>query len=307
MRRMRGLICVAVFAVLAFGSAPAVAQTSNNTVDGLRVTRAEGTLAVINWQRLPGADSYNVYLNDDPALTDTDGWITITGLDFVTSYSVTIAAVVDGVEGPRSSPVTFETTDIRLGDPRLLLDTGLFKLSSTRVPLAWNDQGPQANIELFRDGVQLDPGSILEPFFFGRLFDTDVVPGETYVYKARFNSNLTGAKGPFGPDVTVTIPLGASGPPTLVSTYADTSVTVLRLENLEPARSNQFEVERNGESIGVFARRLGGETEWFADARNLPRGVSTYRVRVISAGGDVGPWSAPTETAPLTAPPLVGT
>ena len=316
MRVLRNIVLLAVFAMLAVGTTPVAAQISEarpqeqrsgdhiGTVDGLRVARTEGSLAVINWNRVAGAESYNVYVDDNPAISDTDGWLTIRDLDFLTSYSVTVTAVVAGVEGPRSAPVTFETRDVTLRDPGLIVDFGIFKLSSTRVPFAWRD-APGTTIELFRDGVQI-PASELGDFF-ERPIDTNVVPGETYVYTARLSSNATGAKGPFGPELTVTVPLGASGPPTLVSSYADTSVTVLRLGGLAAERGNSFEVERNGESIGVFARRLAGANEWFVDDRGRPDGASTYRVRIIGAGGEAGPWSNVAETAPLTTPPIVGT
>lgn len=271
---------------------PALAQSDDDgssaeaqgiaTVDGLRVARAEGTLAVLNWRTLPGADSYQVEI-DGRELTSENGWTTVRFLRPMQDYTASVRAIVDGQLGPAEN-VTFTTTDVTLRDPRLAVDAGVYRLGPDLVPFAW-EPAPFTSIELFRDGVRLDPDAL--GGVTSRLLDRDVTPGATHVYQARLVSDASGAAGPLGPEVTVTVPGGA---PVLSIPYADNSVAVLRIEGVDPGAA--IDIERDGEYLGTFPRS-GGSIAWFGDRELSPFAPRTYRVRQVGRFGEVGQWSDP--------------
>ncbi len=297
-RLLAGIVAAATMTA----ATPAIAQTDGGSsaqaagiaaVDGLRVARAEGTLAVLNWRTLPEADLYQVRL-DGRVLTSENGWTTVRFLEPMKTYTASVRAVVDGQIGP-SETVTFTTTDVTLRDPRLVVDAGVFRLSRDLVPFAW-EPAPFTTIELFRDGVQLDADSLGD--FTSRLLDRDVKPGDTHVYQARLVSDASGAVGPFGPELTVTVPGGA---PALTIPYADNSVAVLRIEGMHP--NSAIDIERDGQYIGVFPRSGGNSVAWFGDRELSPFVPRTYRVREVGPFGEVGPWSDPV-TSVFTGVPI---
>ncbi len=75
----------------------------------LTVSNVTTTGATVTWDPVPGAESYNVYINDflyDAYLIQTQ--CDITGLDPATSYTVRVTAVISNVEGDPAA-TTFTT------------------------------------------------------------------------------------------------------------------------------------------------------------------------------------------------------
>lgn len=276
-------------------STPATAQTHDGdastvggdvaAVDGLRVARTGGTLAVLNWRPPAGVDSHRIVIGDR-TFTSENGWLTVRFLRPLQTYTASVSAVADGQTGP-SEQISFTTSDVTLRDPRIEVDTGVYRLTSGQVPFAW-DTAPFTTIELFRDGVRLDPTTLGD--VTSRLLDSDVIPGETYVYQARLVSEASGAAGPFGPEITVTIPADR---PVVTAPYADNSVAVLRIEGLE---QNIIEIERDGVHLGAFPRSSFGPVSWFGDRELQPFAPRTYRVRQVDRFGVAGKWSDPVTT-----------
>ncbi len=265
--------------------------SSVGIVSGLRSTSQTGTGLVLNWQTLPGTDLYRVYVDGALAASDDDGWVTVRWLSPLQTYTIEVSAVRGGVEGERSDPIEVTTSDITLPIPNINVDLQTRRLSSTLVPFAVQDVFG-ASIQLFRDGVELDAAALGDSR--SRLLDRDVTPGATYVYQARFVSEATGAVGEFAPDIIVTVPGNVAD---VTNTFTDRQVVVLRLDDLDGR--TPYEVERNGEIIGVFSQNVFIASQWFGD-RTVEAGETyTYRVRVTPETGAPGPWSeAVTTTTP---------
>ncbi len=91
-------------------SASVTATTEGGAVDGLtepgflKVTRTERRRVVVNYGKVPGADSHEILLNGTVVGTDNDGWFTALGLEPDTDYSLEVRGIdADGTEGPSAS------------------------------------------------------------------------------------------------------------------------------------------------------------------------------------------------------------
>lgn len=275
--------------IAAMVASPSTA-VSSGSVDGLRATRVDGITAVINWQMTPGAARYRILVDGQDRGVDDDGWFTLRFLRPLTTHSITVVPVFADGDGTPSAPIEVTTSDISLRDPRLHVDTGTYRLTSSLVPFSW-DIVPFTSIELWRDGVQLDPSEVGR--VNQRLLDGDVVSGETYSYRARLVSSASGAVGEFGPEIVVTVPGRAPAvgeqAPTLSVPFADRQVAVLRLDDL-PSGATSYEIERDGQVI-ISIEPGHHSVRWFADRTVEPDGSHDYRVRA-TVDGVPGRWSS---------------
>ncbi len=70
----------------------------------LNVTRTEKRRVVVNYGKVPGAETHEILINGTVVGTDNDGWYTALNLDPATTYTIEVRGVAaDGTEGPAAS------------------------------------------------------------------------------------------------------------------------------------------------------------------------------------------------------------
>ncbi len=268
---------------------------SNTTVTGLRSTYAEAFLVVLNWNAVPGADSYELYRDGSVAFTSeldrTDTWSRAIFLDGETTYTFQVAAVIDGVRQPLSDPITVTTPVAGFRKHVLWLDSrwsaaigNNLAVVSLREP-----RGVQTTYLWFRDGT------LIEGANGPTLYDRGVTQGTTHSYQVR-EIRSDGELGPLSDPLGVTIPGTPPGvplpAPDIRSTFVDQSTAVFFVGQASgsegrPAANGaqRHEIWRNGDLIDSEGNG------WFVD-RDLDRNTTySYRFRAVAVDGTLGEWT----------------
>ncbi len=137
---------------------------------GLRSTLQTRERAVLNWDRVPGADSYNVYRDGELHDVDTDEWHTDLDLTSATTYTYSVTSVTDGVESAPATPIEVTTVGLVVDPPAELTTT--FQ-DRRRAVIRWEPEWSTTyNVTL--DGVPIGTDSD------GWYTIFDLTPGTTY-------------------------------------------------------------------------------------------------------------------------------
>ena len=131
---------VYVTAVDAAGESAASSSVTFTTAPaaptGLTASNVTPSEATISWTASSGATSYNVYVNNVKVQTGiTTTSTTITGMSENTSYSITVTAVVNNMEGPASQPLTVKTLSVTPPAVSLLINNGATETTTDTVSL----------------------------------------------------------------------------------------------------------------------------------------------------------------------------
>lgn len=118
-------------------------------VTNLTVTDITKTSATASWTGTPSADQYRVYLNGKLVGTTTETQYSFTDLSPGTSYTVSVAAVEDGVESAKTS-TTFSTVS---PDPVTNLD--VINITTTSATVTWTGTPNASEYKVYLDGRYL--------------------------------------------------------------------------------------------------------------------------------------------------------
>ena len=162
------------------------------TPTGLTVSNVTSTGATVTWDPVPGAESYNVYLNDFLyAAYVTGTYCNITGLNPATSYTVRVTAVISNVEG---DPATTSFTTYDQSAPVPPAPPSGFTAQATgptQVRLNWN---PNTEPDLVGYIIYRNNSEIARVDSSTTTYtDSGLTPNTSYTYgiKAYNTSNLT--------------------------------------------------------------------------------------------------------------------
>lgn len=121
-----------------------------NSPTGLSVGDVTSTGGLVSWSSVTGATGYDVYENGSEIANNvTDTNYHVTGLSSGTSYTVTVASVLNGVESAKSQPITVTTVTNPLTisvSPTVISTSGSVYVSgnaagNAQVTLSSNDGG----------------------------------------------------------------------------------------------------------------------------------------------------------------------
>lgn len=247
---------------------------------GLRSTFQDRGRAVLNYNTVSGAASYEIVRDGVVVGTDNDNWYTDLGLEPGTTYAYQVRAIsVGGEPGDLSNTIQVTTTGTPPGGslpaPTSLRST--FQ-DRSRVVLNYDAVVDAASYEIVRDGVAVGTDN--------DTWNTDLGldPGTTYGYQVRAVA-ADGTPGELSAAISVTTtgdPIGVTLPaPTgLRSTFQDRGRIVLNWNAV--AGADTYEIVRDGVAIATDGDR------WFTDL-DLPAGTSfDYQVRAVAADGTPG-------------------
>lgn len=283
------LLAISLLSTLLTGTASAadIGQVTN-----VRSTRQDASQVVLTWDRVPGADSYQVFQDQTRIVRDegTDNWAVVGGLRSLTTYELTVVAVIDGVRGPASDPISATTTNPTLIKVKPTVDF----VGVDFIVLKWPQRPAVRTYELFRNGVKI--ATPLENDAANGYRDRDRKSGTSYSYQIR-EVGPQGELGPLGPVVvgtTAGLPPGVTpDAPAVANTFVDKSRAVLRIENKEDtlgtAVVESYTITRDGGYIAFVPATNYIKFTWFKDTGVAPGTTYTYGISATSFDGTQGP------------------
>jgi hypothetical protein len=252
-----------------------------------------------NWNTVPGASLYNLYEATAPAIpfisTPTPGFLE-TGLSTNTLYGMTVTDVINGVESPKSAPVSSYTFAAQPGQP------GFTTVLYTSFTVTWPSNG-NPNNTVYEISESLDGflTNFSTPIAFGAAFTANttnfanLLPGTTYWLRVRAE-NGDGVITSFSTiGATETLPTPA---PTGLTGVALGISSITWIWNSVPGATQYKVFEASSPATLITTVAVSSYTETNLST-NLPYG----NVVAAIVGGVQGPLSAAATTYTLAAVP----